>query len=135
MLFIYLHRNEGFAYQKEFGFNDLMPNYDPVIEPQFPPLQGHGRFPIYYLDEYEVDTADDSGLDAIPIWQTSPVLKRNWANRNILRDPSIFVDKETNEARNIGDEALRCLESEQVVVSGFHSASEISSSPFNSFSG
>ena len=99
-----------------------MPNYDPVIEPQFPPLPGHGRFPIYYLDSNEEDTVDNSEVDAMPIWQTSPVLKRNWANRNILRDPKVFFNAKTHDAYNIGDEATRCMETGEVIFGGFDSA-------------
>ena len=94
-----------------------------MIEPQFPPLQGHGRFPIYYLDSNQVDTVDAGGADALPIWQTSPVMKRNWANRNILRDPEIFFDAETSNTHNIGDDALRCVETGEVIIGGFDRAS------------
>jgi hypothetical protein len=74
------------------------------------------------LDSNQEDTIDNSEVDAMPIWQTSPVLKRNWANRNILRDPNAFFNDETQHAYNIGDEATRCMETGELIIGGFDSA-------------
>jgi hypothetical protein len=70
-----------------------------------------GAYPILNLVGDGAGYTVDSGPGPyIPVWQTSPVLKRNLVNVNLVRD------------LRLGPDAQRCLDTGEVVIGGFDSA-------------
>ena len=109
------HSDEGFTYQHELGLNKFMPaegasrcayahNFGANS------TSSRGKFPIFFPDERQNYKIDPGTGPYLPVWQTSPVLKKNWANRNLFRSSAI------------ASEAKRCLDSGEVIIGGFDMA-------------
>jgi class 3 adenylate cyclase len=112
------HREEGYAYQEELGLSKYLADaYDTESGLPEAPVNdapgnetGLGAYPIFNIGDDAGYTVDSGPGPYIPVWQTSPVLKRNLVNFNLVRDSLL------------GPDAQRCLDTGEVVIGGFDSA-------------
>ena len=101
---------EGYAYQTAVGLNQLLPEANLSPSTLKANSSAHGKFAIFDLDKNGKPYVDPGPGPFLPVWETSPVLKRNWVNRNLFQDPVL------------GPEARRSLETNEAIIGRFQMA-------------
>ena len=96
-------RDEGFAFQEQLGLN----GFEDETNAERGWLTKKKVDPLHFFDSQGNAVLDESAGPYLPTWQTSPVLKYDLVNEDILLNPS-----ESAEARV-------CYETEAAVLGGF----------------
>ena len=117
-----MRREEGFAYQEQLGLDGFEQGFDQQQtrrklsrrNEHLDSVNEHTHQmtpkPIFYLGANDTVIVDPGPGPYMPVWQTSPVLKRPFINQNLFHN-HMFAKA-----------ARTCLETETVVIGGFDRA-------------